>query len=235
MKKMFGLSALVSPRVLLGTGLVAATALFGGTGCGSYSLTGLYVEPATGLTCIPNGVQAQYHAYGTLSEGGHALKTQDLSSQVNWTLGIPAMGTISSSGLLTAGFTLIGTSPVIASTAGEFGNLTADSNIQVSSTCISGSVVKSFNLNIIPANQNLAVGQTLEPMAVATFNNNGATSDYSRQVTWESSDPKVATVNAKGVITAVGAGDAVITAQAHTASGETIVATQTIHSGGQEQ
>jgi uncharacterized protein YjdB len=236
MKKKFGLSALVSPRVLLGVGLVGVTTLFGGTGCGlSYSLTGLYVEPATGLTCIPNGVQAQFHAYGTYSEGNHAIKTEDLSDQVSWSLGIPAMATISASGLLTAGYSLIGTSPVIATTPGEFGNLTADSSIQVSSSCVTGSVVKSFGLNIVPRNQNLIVGQTFEPLAIATFGNNGTTSDLTRQVAWQSSNPDVATVNAKGVITAVGAGDAVITAQGRTSSGEALSATQTIHISAQGQ
>lgn len=132
MKKLFGLSALVSPRVLLGVGLVTVTSLFGGTGCGlSYSLTGLYIQPATGLTCLTGGLSAQYHAYGVYSEGGHSNRIQDLSDQVSWSVTIPAMASVSTNGLVTAGNTVIGRTSILASTRGQFGNLTAASDLQV--------------------------------------------------------------------------------------------------------
>ncbi|HEX4309698.1 MAG TPA: Ig-like domain-containing protein [Acidobacteriaceae bacterium] len=232
MKKLLGFSALVSPRVLVGMGLVLATALFGGTGCGlSYSLTGIYVEPASNSTCVYNGATAQFKAYGTYTEGNHAMRVEDISNQVNWAVTLPTLASISSSGLATANTdNVIGLSSIVASTRGEFGYLAANTTLQVSTSCtVSGSIARPFSLNIIPRNQNLTVGQTLKPLAIATYGNGGRSADFSQQVAWESSDAKVATVDAKGVITAVGAGDATITAMAKTPSGEAIYATQTIH------
>jgi trimeric autotransporter adhesin len=231
MKKLFGLSALVSPRVVLGVGLVLATTLFGGTGCGlSYSLTGIYVEPASNATCVYNGATAQFKAYGTYTEGNHAMRVEDISSQVKWAVTLPDLASISTSGLATANSDgVTGLSSIVASTTGEFGYLAANSSLQVSTACTVPAIARSFSLNIVPRSQNLTVGQTLQPLAIATYGIAGRTADLSQQVTWESSDTKIATVDAKGVITAVGAGDATITALSKTPSGEVVSATQTIH------
>lgn len=143
MKKLFGLSALVSPRVLAGVGLVALTSLFGGTGCGlSYSLTSLYIEPTIGHTCLTGGLTAQYHAYGVYTEVNHSNRIEDLSSQVAWSVSIPSMASVTSTGMVTAGTTVIGTTPILATTRGEFGNLTASSDLQVldpaNPVCVAG-------------------------------------------------------------------------------------------------
>ena len=230
MKKLYGFSALVSPRVLLGVGLVLATSLFGGTGCGlSYSLTGLYLEPTTGSTCIPQGATAQFKAYGTYTEGGHAVRITDISDQVQWTVPLPDLASISASGLATAAMNFIGTTPIVATTTGEFGLLTSSSNLQVSESCVATSIAKHFSLHIVPENQSLTVGQTLQPLAIGTYGLNGSTTNLSRQVTWQSSDAKVATVDSSGLITAVGPGDATITAQTRASDGEIATAAQTVH------
>jgi hypothetical protein len=237
MKKSFGPSALVSPRVLLGVGLVTATALFGGTGCGlSYSLTGLYVEPSTGLTCVVDGVSAQYHAYGTYTEGNHTARTEDITGQVTWSATIPAVASINSSGLATG--VGDGTTAILASTQGEFGLLSNASSIQVDPAgCgTTTSIRKDFSLSIIPGNQNFAsAGQSAQPLAIATYNGGERTADLSRQVTWVSNNARVATVDTAGVITATGPGDAVITAQTKAPDGEVVSATQTIHVEGTTQ
>jgi large repetitive protein len=237
MKKLFGHSALVSPRVLLGVGLVVVTALFGGTGCGlSYSLTGLYVEPATASTCVYPGTTAQFKAYGTYTEGGHAMRVEDISSQVAWSVSLPDLATVSASGLATAATNFVGVTSILANTTGEFGELHAVSSLQVSTSCtVAGAIAKPFSLNVVPANQNLTIGQTLQPLAIATYGNNGSTADLSRQVTWQSSNTNVATVDGRGIIAAVGPGDAVITVYARTPDGETVTATQNIHADGQSQ
>ena len=230
MKKLYGFSALVSPRVLLGVGLVLATSLLGGTGCGlSYSLTGLYLEPTTGSTCIPQGATAQFKAYGTYTEGGHAVRITDISDQVQWTVPLPDLASISASGLATAAMNFIGTTPIVATTTGEFGLLTSSSNLQVSESCVATSIAKHFSLHIVPENQSLTVGQTLQPLAIGTYGLNGSTTNLSRQVTWQSSDAKVATVDSSGHITAVGPGDAPITAQTRASDGEIATAAQTVH------
>jgi len=230
MKKLDGFSALVSPRVLLGVGLVLATSLFGGTGCGlSYSLTGIYLEPTTGSTCIPQGATAQFTAYGTYTEGSHAVRIEDISDQVKWSVPLPELASISASGLATAADNYVGTTPIVANTTGEFGVLSSSSNLQVSNSCVATSIAKHFSLHIVPENHSLTVGQTLQPLAVGTYGPSGATTIASRRVTWQSSDVKVATVDSTGLITAVGPGDATITAQTRTADGEIATATQTVH------
>lgn len=228
MTKLYGLSALVSPRVASGVGLIALTSLLGGTGCGlSYSLTGLYVEPATGLTCLYPGTTAQYHAYGTYSEGGHTTETKDLTNTVAWTVTIPDLASMNASGLATAGSDFVGPTSIVATAEGEFGQLNAVSSLQVSTTCSTSSSVKP-SLRIIPGSQTLAAGDKERPMAIA-FSNGGAATDMTGKVTWESSDVHVATIDRTGLIAAVGAGDATITATGKTANGEAIAATQTVH------
>jgi Big-like domain-containing protein len=232
MKKLYGLSALVSPRVLLGVGLVVATSLFGGTGCGlSYSLTGIYVEPAVNSTCVYPGTTAQFTAYGTYTEGGHSVRIEDISNEVTWSEALPELATVSADGLATAAANFTGITSITATTTGEFGVLTSASSLQVSTQCStsSTSVAHAFSLHIVPGNQTLSVGQTLQPMAVATQNVSVRPTDLSRQSTWTSSDSRVATVDAHGVITAVGAGDAIITAQTRTSDGESVSATEAIH------
>lgn len=233
MKKLFGLSALVSPRVATGVGLIALTSLLGGTGCGlSYSLTGLYVEPGANLTCVGPGVTAQYIAYGTYTEGGHTARTQEITDQVAWSSSLPGVASINSSGVATGG-PGVGQSDIVATTQGEFGVLTSTSNIKVLSgdACLNDlSIAGSPALSIIPGKATLtAAGDTEMPLAIALPRNGGHPTDLTRQVAWTSSDPQVATVDAAGRITAVAPGDAIITATVKTPGGETISATQTVH------
>jgi uncharacterized protein YjdB len=94
---------------------------------------------------------------------------------------------------------------------------------------VATSIAKHFSLHIVPENQSLTVGQTLQPLAIGTYGLNGSTTNLSRQVTWQSSDAKVATVDSSGLITAVGPGDATITAQTRASDGEIATATQTVH------
>jgi len=224
-------SALVSPRVLLGVGLVTAFSLFGGTGCISRSLTGLYIEPTTGLTCVVPGVVAQFKAYGTFTEGGHATETKDLTDSVTWFTTIPAVATVNSSGMVTG--VASGTTAILANTDGEFGTLQATSNIVVNAQgcTTTTSIARPFSLSIVPGgNQTLtAGGQTTQLLAIASYNQAQRTTDISRQVTWQSSDPQVAAVNAAGVVTAVGPGDATITASAKAADGTVVTATRSFH------
>jgi trimeric autotransporter adhesin len=235
----FGLSALVSPRVLVGVGLVTLTSLFGGTGCVSYSLTGLYIEPGTNLTCVPNGGTAQYKAYGTYTEGGHSMEIEDISTQVSWSVTTPQLATISSSGLATANDGVMtngtivvydGTSSIAATTEGEFGNLTNYSNIEVSGSCAAAAAIaKPFSLHVVAGNQPLTVGDTLRPLAVATWPEDGHTQDLTSKAVWSSSNPAVATVDSHGTIAAVAPGDATITAEVKSPSGETVTTTQPLH------
>ena len=234
MKKLFGLSALVSPRVALGVGAVLLTSVVGGTGCGlSYSLTGLYIEPGTGLTCLypSTEVYAQYNAYGTYTEGGHTTETKDLTAQVTWSVSIPIIASVTSTGQVTPTANAIGTSPVLATIPGEFGTLVATSNVQVSTQCVPTGSLKPA-LRIVPASQTLKeTGDTEKPLALVFDASGGKPADVTRQVMWTSNNSQVATVDHTGLITGVGPGDATITAETRLASGELVSAAQTVHLG----
>jgi len=225
-------------RLFTGTAVGAACALWvfsGLTGCVSRTLTGLTVEPATGDTCVVPGVAAQFHAYGTYTESGHAAETEDITDNVTWSATIPAVSTVNSSGLATG--MNPGITSIIATTQGEFGNLTAVSNITVQATSCSTTpaVRPATALSLIPGDQTLHVGNTAQFLAVAGFASTPLTADRTHQVAWNSSNPKVAIVSALGQVTAVGPGDAIIAARTQDADGNLISASQTIHSAAGEQ
>ena len=72
------------------------------------------------------------------------------------------------------------------------------------------------SVQVTPAAQSLAVGQTVQFTATGTYGStkNLTTQNITSSVTWTSSVPAVATVSAAGVATAVGAGTTTITANA---------------------
>jgi uncharacterized protein YjdB len=215
--------ALASLRVLSGVALLFLFALSGTTGCLSHSLTGLTVEPAVNSTCLLPGVTANFKAYGTYTEGGHATITKDISDQVTWTTVIPAVATVDASGVATGvnpGYTSI-----LASADGEFGVLSAASSVSVQATSCPNTAVQ---VAVIPGNPTLtATGETARLLAIGTTDTK--TTDFSGQATWESSDANVATIDRNGLVTAVGPGTATITAHVRQAGGSVVSSTQTVH------
>ena len=82
---------------------------------------------------------------------------------------------------------------------------------------LAGCGSKGLNsVQVTPSTQSLAVGQTAQFTAVGTYGNASRPSkqDITSTVTWTSSIPAVATVNASGVATAVSGGTTTITAGA---------------------
>src|SRR5271165_4572765 len=70
-------------------------------------------------------------------------------------------------------------------------------------------------LQVSPSTATAAVGQTVQFMATATYNQGshpGSNQNATDSATWSSSNTSVATINSSGVATAVGAGTTVITA-----------------------
>ena len=69
---------------------------------------------------------------------------------------------------------------------------------------------------VSPSSQSVQVGQTIQFTATGTFGNARKPSyqDVTKSVTWSSTQPSVATVNASGLATAVAAGTTTITASA---------------------
>lgn len=218
-------------------GLFLLSSLPVSTGCGAfgltYSLTGLTVSP--NAACIAQGSTAQFTAYGTYTEGGHASKTQDITDQVNWTSDLTEVATINSSGLATSGIAYIGLANIEASTQGEFGLLHATSNLTVENDCTATNA-RVGSLDIVPAVSTIrGIGDTESALAIAVSPTEPRATDVTAHVTWASDNPAVATVDAAGRIAGVGPGRATITATRKLPDGATVSATQIVDIAGGAQ
>jgi uncharacterized protein YjdB len=91
------------------------------------------------------------------------------------------------------------------------------------------------SIQISPSTQSLTTGQTVQFSVMGTYGNASHTSkkDVTSGVTWASSNTAVVTVNASGLVTAIGAGSATVTASAQAFNGlTTSSATITVTSSG---
>src|SRR5580704_9164133 len=79
------------------------------------------------------------------------------------------------------------------------------------------------SIQVTPPAQALAVGQTVQLTATGTYGNgkHPSTQNITSLVTWTSTTPAVATVNASGVVTAVSAGTTTIIASSTAFNGPT--------------
>jgi hypothetical protein len=95
--------------------------------------------------------------------------------------------------------------------------------------CLSTAIVGCANpsgldsVQVTPASQSLTVGQTTQLTAVGTFGNamHPSTQNITSTVAWSSNTPAVATVDAAGLVTAVGPGTTAVTAGAEAFNGHT--------------
>jgi uncharacterized protein YjdB len=189
--------------VAAGTTTISAT-LSGITGSMIFTVT---APPLTGILISPDdltlgiGINQQYVATAIYSDGS----VEDLASGVTWSSSTTSTATIDASGL--------------ASTAGAG---------QTTLTATVGSFSDTTTLTVVPANLisisvspnpgTLAVGTTQPFTAVGIFDD-GST-QLLTSVTWTSSQPGVATVDAAtGVAAAVGAGTINVTATSGSVSG----------------
>jgi uncharacterized protein YjdB len=138
--------------------------------------------------------------------GGTAQLTGEVRDQnglkiagmaITWSSSNSAVATVSSAGLLTG---------VAQGTA----TITATSGQLSASTTATVNAAKVASISVSPATASLLAGDSLA--LVATVKAEGGTTLAGRVVTWGSSAPQVASVDEKGLVTAVAAGNAVITA-----------------------
>jgi len=92
---------------------------------------------------------------------------------------------------------------------------------------LSAPVPELVSIAVTPEAPSIAVGSTQQFAATGTYDDD-STADIGSLVTWNSSDPTKATIDAAGEVTAVGAGTTTITATLGTISGNT---TLTVSSG----
>jgi hypothetical protein len=134
-------------------------------------------------------------ATGTYSDG----TTADLTPQVTWTSGSPAVAAISPTGLATG--VGVGASPITAALNG------------VTSPAATLSVTPAVLTSLAVSPQSPSIGQVATKQFAATGTySDGTTADLTPQVTWSSGTPAVATISPTGLATGLAPGTTGITA-----------------------
>lgn len=150
------------------------------------AVTGVSVSPTTATVGL-----------GTTQQLNATIAPANATNQnVIWTSSNTAVATVNASGLVTAVAT--GTATITVKTVD--GNKTATSAITVSTIPVS-------SVSVSPTTASLYAGNTQQ--LTATVSPTNATN---KNVTWSSSNTAIATVNSSGLVTAVAAGTASITA-----------------------
>lgn len=191
-------------------------------GCGQFfpggnTITALVVAPSN-ATVAP-GVTQQYTATATYGNN----TTADVTSSVTWSSNLSSVATISNSGLLTAN--ALGVATIQATS----------SNGIISSTSVTVTNKPITSISISPPNGatlSLSSGvNTVQFTATATYSD-GTTANVTANATWTSVPSTVATVSntspTNGLVTAVGVGNATITATSGgvTSTSATVTVTQ---------
>src|SRR5207253_2619736 len=196
---------------------VNATGLVTGAAAGAATITatseGKSGTAAVTVTPVPVASVAVTPASASIQTGGTIQLTatpKDANGKpltgrtVAWTSANGAVATVSTSGLVTGAAT--GTTTITATSEGQSGT---------ASVAVSNAPVASVDVS--PAAASLQVSQTLQLTATPKDANGGPLSG--RAVTWASSNTAAATVGGSGLVTAVGAGAATITATSEGQSG----------------
>ncbi len=135
--------------------------------------------------------------------------TENLTNSVTWGSNTSAVASITSSGNLTA--IAAGTSEITATINGVTGMISVAVPVPVP-------VPRLDSISINSPSQNLKLADTFQLIATGTFSD-ASSSDISNQVTWLSSNEAIMTVSNSGLIRAVSAGTASISATLNTVSG----------------
>src|SRR5207247_944087 len=136
---------------------------------------------------------------------------------ITWSSGSTAVATVSASGLVTA--EPAGTATITATSEGKSG-----------ASAITVTPVPVASVTVTPASASIQTGQTAQLTATPKdVNGNPLTG---RTVTWASSTPGIASVNATGLVTGVVVGTATITATSEGQSGTALITVTVPSSGG---
>jgi uncharacterized protein YjdB len=208
---------------------VSSSGLVTAAGAGSATITATS-ESKTGtsqvtVTSTPVATVTVSPASATEPVGG----TQQLTAQlkdangnvltgrtVTWTSGNTAAATVSPSGMVTA----MGTGSAMITAMSE--SKTGTSQITVTSAAVA-------TVTVNPPSASLVVGGT-QQLTAQTKDANGNVLT-GRTVTWTSNNTAAATVSSNGLVSAVGAGSATITATGETKTGTSAIAVTTQSTG----
>ena len=162
----------------------------------------------TSITLAPSGpalnvgASVDLQATGRFSDG---TTVTPYDSEVTWTSSVPGTASVSASGLVNG--VAAGTATITAAK----GSIQGSATVTVNASTV---ILTSITLNPA-AGVTLNIGQTADFTATANWSDGTSTTPYDSSVTWTTNLPSVATVNAAGVVTAVAAGSAVLTANAN--------------------
>ncbi len=169
------------------------------------SITVAQVYDPNVSTLLPTYQTRQFTATGNYSDGTQQYLTQ----QVTWSSADTTIATVSPIGLVTA--TGVGTVNITATLSGVQGS----SSLTTIASTLTGVV-------ITPAAWTMQAGTTQQFTATATLGAN-VIMDETQASKWASSNTSVATVSATGLVTAVAAGTATITAVYTTRKGSDVI------------
>lgn len=189
-------------------------------GCANPGLTSIQITPST-QTLTSSGETVQFTAAGIYTQGNHPAVTKDVTSLVTWKSSDVNVATINSTGLATA--VGQGTTTITAAMPGFNGQISATATIAVAAT------PSLTSLSIIPISATVGhANETEQFIAIGSLKGQaGVLTDMTDQVTWSSSDVRVATINAAGLATALNSGTTTITALAKNPDGSVLTTTST--------
>ncbi len=187
-----------------GTSIISATlnGLTGSTNLevSSATLQSISLDPLNSR--IAMGTTQQFTATGNYSDGS----TYDLTDFVTWS---------SSSGSVASVSNAAGSKGLATSVSAGSTTIQAVSGSIHSSTSLTVTTATLRSISITPSNPQIALKTTFQLTAIGTFSDH-STQDLTSSVTWSTSAKTVATVSngtgMKGLATAVGAGQTVVTA-----------------------
>ncbi len=175
---------------------------FIGCGGGGVPSASTPAQPATVTAVTVTASSSSVVAGKTLQLSAKALYSdntiQDVSGTATWQSSNPGTATVNSTGLLsglTTGSTMV---------TATMGTTSGTMPFTVTAAALS-------SIQIAPSSVSLAAGQTIQLQATGVFGD-GTSQNVTSLVTWSSNNLAAATVDASGLVTAVTAGQATITA-----------------------
>ena len=159
---------------------------------GQPTLVSIAVTP--NQVSLPVGQTGQFTATGIFTDGS----TQNLTQSATWISSDPSIANVSTAGAALA--KIAGTATISATS----GSVTGTANLTVTPAV-------PVSVNVVPATLSLSLGSSSQLQAIATMSD-GSQQTLSSSVTWQTSQSALATVNAQGVVTAVGKGNAHVSA-----------------------
>lgn len=190
------------------------------TGCSNTAVGWIGITPAS--QSLGAGQTVQLAATGYIGHGTSPASTKDVTAVVTWTSSSPSIASVSSSGLATA--VSAGTATISASMTGV-ATTTATITVTASTKTITA-------LTIIPGSQIVtSANETGQFIAIGT-SGAGNQEDVTSQVTWGSSDVKVASILPTGLATGLYAGTTTISAIDKNSDGSVVAATASFQVSG---